>query len=43
MLQKEAKDWKTKADLTQEESVKLKDEVYQLRARTKNEERNIVA
>jgi hypothetical protein len=43
MLQKEAKDWKTKADFAQEESAKLKDEVYQLRARTKNEERNIVA
>lgn len=41
MLQKEVKDWKFKAEGMQEESVKLKDEIYQLKARTKTEERNL--
>lgn len=41
MLQKQAKDWKYKAESMQAQSVKLKDQVYQLKVRTKTDERNL--
>lgn len=41
LLQKEAKDWRGKAELANEEAAKLKEECYQLRTRAKGEERNL--
>ena len=42
-LQKEAKEWKYKAEVQHDEGIKIKEQCYQLKARIKNEERNIVS
>jgi hypothetical protein len=42
MLQKENKDWKIKAEETFNELAKNKEELYQIKMRTKGEERNLV-
>ena len=41
MLQKEGKDWRFRAEEAFEEIAKIRDEAYQLRARTKGEDRNL--
>lgn len=41
MLQKESKEWKVRAEEAFEEIAKTRDEAYQVRMRTKSEERNL--